>query len=120
MQNAARNREGVHMRCLQSAVVTVGSLLGATAAASAASPKVVWSEEAEKSVTPGGMRFGAPVADDAAASGGKAVRAAYQAGSHGWSIVFSAPRIQMRGQVLFTLWLREDGGLRVVGEIPPR
>ena len=29
-------------------------------------------------------------------------------GSNGWSMVFSAPRMEMRGQVLFTFWLRAE------------
>ncbi len=33
---------------------------------------------------------------------------AYQAGANGWSMVFSAPRMEMRGQVLFTFWLRAE------------
>ena len=48
------------------------------------------------------------MADDATASGGKAVRIPYQAGSNGWSVVFSAPRMEMRGEVLFTFWLRAE------------
>jgi hypothetical protein len=81
------------MRHLQTVLIGVSLLLSAAALASAAVPKVVWSEEAEKFATPGGMRFGAAVADDPAASGGKAVRIPCQAGSNGWSVVFSAPRM---------------------------
>jgi hypothetical protein len=83
-------------------------LLWVATLASAAAPKVVWSEEAEKFATLGGMRLGAAVADDPAASGGKAVRIPCQSGSNGWSMVFSAPRMEMRGQVLFTFWLRAE------------
>ena len=96
-------------RHLLASLIAVSLLPWAAALASAAAaPKVVWSEEAEKFATPGGMRFGAAVADDPAASGGKAVRIPYQAGSNGWSVVFSAPRMEMRGQVLFTFWLRAE------------
>ena len=52
--------------------------------------------------------LGTAVVDDATASGGKAVRIPFQAGSNGWSVVFSAPRMEMRGQVLFTFWLRAE------------
>ena len=95
------------MRHLQTALITVSLLLWAAALASAAS-KVVWSEEAETFARPSGMRFGTAVADDAAASGGKAVRIPYEAGANGWSMVFSAPRMEMRGPVLFTFWLRAE------------
>jgi hypothetical protein len=54
------------------------------------------------------MRFGTAVVDDTAASGGKALRIPYQAGANGWSVVFSAPRMEMRGQVQFTFWLRAE------------
>jgi hypothetical protein len=54
------------------------------------------------------MHFGAAVVDDPTASGGKALCIPYQAGSNGWSAVFSAPRMEMRGQVLFTFWLRAE------------
>ena len=96
------------MRHLQSVFAAVALLLGCAELTSAAAPQVVWSEEAEKFATPGGMRFGAAVADDVAASGGKAVRIPHDAGSSGWSMVFSAPRMEMRGQALFTLWLRAE------------
>lgn len=97
------------MRRLQAAIASANLLLcAATLAAGESPPKTVWSEEAEKSAAPGGMRFGAAVADDPAASGGKAVRIPCQAGANGWSTVFSAPRMEMRGQVLFTLWLRAE------------
>ena len=94
------------MRYLQ--IMLISLTLCPAVAASAAAPKVVWSEEAEKFATPGGMHFGTAVADDAAASGGKAVRIPYEAGSNGWSMVFSAPRMEMRGQVLFTFRLRAE------------
>ncbi len=96
------------MRHLRTVLIGVSLLPWAAALASAAVPKVVWSEEAEKFATPGGMRLGAAVADDPAASGGKAVRIPCQSGSNGWSMVFSAPRMEMRGQVLFTFWLRAE------------
>jgi len=96
------------MRHFHAVLVTVSLLPGAASLAYAAGPKVVWSEEAEKFATPSGMRLGTAVADDAAASGGKAVRIPSQAGSSGWSMVFSAPRMEMRGQVLFTFWLRAE------------
>ena len=96
------------MRYLQAVLITVSLTFCTAALASAAAPKVVWSEEAEKFATPSGMHFGTAVVDDAAASGGKAVRIPYEAGSHGWSMVFSAPRMEMRGQVLFTFWLRAE------------
>ena len=95
-------------RHLRTALVAVSLVMWTAALASAAMPKVVWSEGAEKFATPSGMRFGAAVADDAAASGGKAVRIPYQAGSNGWSVVFSTPRMEMRGEVLFTFWLRAE------------
>ena len=96
------------MRHLQAVFASVLLLLGRVELASAAAPQVVWSEEAETFATPGGLRFGAAVADDAGASGGKAVRIPHDAGANGWSVVFSAPRMEMRGQVLFTLWLRAE------------
>jgi hypothetical protein len=97
------------MRCLGAAVVVLGLWLAADSFALAAeAAKVVWSEEAENFATPGGMRFGAAVADDPAASGGRAVRIPYHPGTNGWSLVYSAPHIEMRGQVLFTFWLRAE------------
>jgi hypothetical protein len=96
------------MRHLQAVFASILLLLGYVELASAAAPQVVWSEEAEAFTTPGGQRFGAAVADDAGASGGKAVRIPHEAGANGWSVVFSAPRMEMRGQVLFTLWLRAE------------
>jgi hypothetical protein len=96
------------MRHLRTVLIGVSLLPWVAALASAAVPKVVWCEEAEKFATLGGMRLGAAVADDPAASGGKAVRIPCQSGSNGWSMVFSAPRMEMRGQVLFTFWLRAE------------
>lgn len=96
------------MRHLRTVLIGVSLLPWGAALASAAVPKVVWSEEAEKLATLGGMRLGAAVADDPAASGGKAVRIPCQSGSNGWSMVFSAPRMEMRGQVLFTFRLRAE------------
>lgn len=96
------------MRHLRTVLVSVTLLLWATAVASAAAPQAVWSEEAEKFATPSGMRLGTAVTDDAAASGGKAVRLPYDPGAKGWSMVFSPPRMAMRGQVLFTFWLRAE------------
>lgn len=96
------------MRRLQAVFAVVALLLGGADPTSAAAPKVIWLEEAEKFATPGGMRFGAAVADDAVASGGKSVRLPHDAGAKGWSMVFSAPQMEMRGQVLFTLWLRAE------------
>ena len=49
---------------LQAALIAVCLLPWAAALASAATPTVVWSEEAEKFTTPDGMRCGAAVADD--------------------------------------------------------
>ena len=94
------------MRYLQVALITVGLLLGISCLVSAAAPKTVWSEEAEHFATASGMHFGAAVVDDPAASGGKALHIPYQAGSNGWNVAFSAPRMELRGQVLFTFWLR--------------
>jgi len=86
------------------AIITAGPLLWtATLASAATPPKVVWSEEAENLARPSSLRLGTAVADDSAASGAKAVRIPCKAGSNGWSMVFSAPRMEMRGQVLFTL-----------------
>jgi len=97
------------MRHLQAALVTVSLLAWAAALGSvAAASQVVWSEEAEKAATPSGLRFGAAVADDGAASGGRAVRIPYEPDANGWSVVYSAPRMEMRGQVLFTFWLRAE------------
>jgi hypothetical protein len=96
------------MRHLQAVLIAVNLLLGTATLASAAAPRVVWSEKAEKLATPGGMRFGAALADDAAASSGKALRIPCPPGSDGWSVVFSAPRMEMRGQTLFTFWLRAE------------
>jgi len=89
-------------------LVVVALLPKAADLACAAPPATVWSEEAEKCVTSSGLRFGAAVVDDRAASGGKAVRIPCQAGSNGWSVVFSAPRMEMRGQAVYTLWLRGE------------
>ena len=96
------------MRRLRTVLIGVSLSPWFAALASAAVPKVVWSEEAEKLATPGGMRLGAVVADDPAASGGKALRIPCQSGSSGWSVVFGAPRMEMRGQVLFTFRLRAE------------
>jgi hypothetical protein len=96
------------MRYCLAVLIAVHLLPGSAARAPAAEPKVVWSAEAEKFATRGGMRWGAGVTDDAAASGGKALRIPYQAGSNGWSVVFAAPPVQMRGQVLFTFRLRAE------------
>jgi len=97
------------MRYLHAVLITVGLHLWTAAFGSvAAASQVVWSEQAEKSARPSGMRFGTAVVDDAAASGGKAVRIPYEAGANGWSMVYSAPRMEMRGQVMFTLWLRAE------------
>lgn len=53
------------MRHLQAALINVSLLLWAAALGSvAAASQVVWSEEAEKSARPSGMRFGTAVADD--------------------------------------------------------
>ena len=63
------------MHYCQTGMITVSMLLWATAVdAVAATPQVVWSEEAESSTQPGGMRFGTAVVDDAEASGGQVVR----------------------------------------------
>jgi hypothetical protein len=94
------------MRSLQALIVAVNLLLGT--AVTAAAPQVVWSEGAAKLAQPVHMRFGSALVDDAAASGGKALRIPYDAGSNGWSVAFSAPRIEVRGQVLFTFWLRAE------------
>ncbi len=96
------------MRYLRTVLVGVSLLPWAAALASAAAPKVVWSETADKFATPDGMRLGAVVVDDPAASGGKAVRIPCPSGANGWSMVYSAPRMEMRGQVLFTFWLRAE------------
>ena len=107
--NHFTKREVPGMRHLHAVLVTLSMLLWAGAVGSVAvASQVVWSEEAEKSATPSGMRFGTAVADDAAASGGQAERIPYEAGANGWSIVYSAPRMEMRGQVLFTFWLRAE------------
>ena len=96
------------MQRLSPMIVIINLLfwLAASDAVPAAST-VVWSEEAE-SARPGGMRFGTAVIEDAAASGGKAVRIPYDAGARGWSMVYSAPKLAMRGQTLFTFWLRAE------------
>ena len=96
------------MRQFQAVLITVNLLLGTAELACAAAPKVVWSEKAERFATPSGMRLGAAVVDDAAASGGKAVRMPCEAGAKGSNMLFSAPRMEMRGQVLFTFWLRAE------------
>jgi hypothetical protein len=96
------------MRYLRTVLIGVSLLPWVAALAPAAEPKLVWSAAAENLATPGGMRLGAAVAEDPAASGGKAVRIPCQPGSNGWSMVFSAPRMEMRGQVLFTFWLRAE------------
>ncbi|NUQ63336.1 MAG: hypothetical protein HUU20_12725 [Pirellulales bacterium] len=100
------------MRHLLPAVIIISLPMWTAALASAAAPKAVWSEEAETFATPGGMRFGTALADDGTASGGKAVRIPFRADANGWSMVFSAPRMEMRGQVLFTFWLRAE-------DVPP-
>jgi hypothetical protein len=108
IDEASEKWEVMGMRRLLAAFISVTLLLWTAALASAASPTVVWSEEAEKVAAPSGMRLGTAVADDALASGGKAVRIPYQAGANGWSMVFSSPRREMRGQVLFRFWLRAE------------
>jgi len=102
-------REVVGMRVLKAVLITASLLLLAADSTSvAAASKVVWSEEAEKSATSSRVRFGTAVADDALASGGKAVRIPYEPDASGWNMVYSAPRMEMRGQVLFTFWLRAE------------
>ncbi len=95
-------------------------LLALAGAAVAATPQVVWSEEAEKLTNPGNVVRDVSVVDDAAASGGKAVRIPYVAGNTNWNFIFGAPRMEMRGQVLFTFYLRAENltpltpGLKIV------
>jgi hypothetical protein len=96
------------MRYLLSALLTVGGLLGDCRLTAADSVRPVWTEEAENVATPAGMRSGAAIVDDPAASGGRALRIPYQAEAKGWSVVFGAPRMAMRGPVLFTFWLRGE------------
>ncbi len=97
------------MRVLKAVLITASLLLLAADSTSvAAASRVVWSEEAEKSATSSRVRFGTAVADDAMASGGKAVRIPYEPDASGWNMVYSAPRMEMRGQVLFTFWLRAE------------
>ncbi|MHB8972191.1 MAG: hypothetical protein ACYC3X_20375 [Pirellulaceae bacterium] len=96
------------MRFFPVVILASGLLLGTPWLVSAAAPKTIWSDEAENFATSSGMRFGAAVVDDPAAAGGKALRIPYQADSNGWSVVFSAPRMEMRGPVLFTFWLRGE------------
>ena len=97
------------MHYCQTGMITISMLLWATAVdAVAATAQVVWSEEAERSAQPGAMRFGTAVVDDAGASGGQAVRIPCEKDANGWSMVYSPPRMEMRGQVLFTLWLRAE------------
>ncbi len=92
-----------------SVFVTVSMLVGAAAhVPTTDASQVVWSEEAENSARPNGMRFGAAVVDDAGASGGKAVRIAQEPSANGWSMVYSPPRMEMRGQIVFTFWLRAE------------
>lgn len=97
------------MRFHQAMIIVVSVLLWtATGEAVAAASKVVWSDEAENSARPSGMRFRTAVVDDATASGGKTVRIPCDADAQGWSMVYSVPRMEMRGQVLFTFWLRAE------------
>jgi hypothetical protein len=90
-------------------LLTLALLLLAAYAVCAAAPQLVWSEEAEKLTNPGNLSKGATVVDDPAASGGKAVKMPYAAGKSGWDFIFGAPRMEMRGQVLFTFYLRAEG-----------
>ncbi len=84
------------------------SLVLLASVAAAAPPQMVWSEEAEKLANPGNLARGATVVDDPAASGGQAVRIPWVSPSPGWNFLFSAPRMEMKGQVLFTFYLRAE------------
>jgi hypothetical protein len=89
-------------------LLIVVALLAPAAHASEMAFKGVWSAEAESCVKPSGMHFQAGVSDDPIASGGRAVRIPCPPNADNWSVVFSAPRMEMRGQVRFTLWLRGE------------
>ncbi|MHB9129458.1 MAG: alpha-amylase family protein [Armatimonadota bacterium] len=78
-----------------------------------ASTKVVWQSEAEKVVHPNGMRFGAAIADDEQASGGKAIRMPWQKDSKGWCTIFSTPQLTLQGKCLITLNVRSEGMLPI-------
>lgn len=96
------------MRPLLTLLIVVDLLAAHPAPASGPTPTPVWSEEAETCVRPGGMHFQAAVAEDPTASASRAVRIPCPAHADHWSVVFSAPRMAMRGQVLFTFWLRAE------------
>ena len=70
--------------------------------------RTVWEAEAETAITGGGLRNGSEVVADDLASGGKAVRVPLQPGVTGYSLVFGAPMMEMKGQVLFTFYLRAE------------
>ena len=89
-------------------LLALALLLLAACAASAGPPKLVWSEEAEKVANEGNLSRGATVVDDPAASGGQAVRIPWVTPAPGWNYLFSAPKMEMRGQVLFTFYLRAE------------
>ncbi len=89
-------------------LLTLALLILIAGTASAAAPTLVWSKEAEKLAHEGNLVRGATVVDDAAASDGKAVRIPYAAGNTNWNFLFSAPPLEMRGQVLFTFHLRAE------------
>ncbi len=87
---------------------TATALLMAAAAAASAANRTVWQGEVESVATEGGMRYGAAIADDPQASGGKAVRIPCQTGTQGWNVVFSTPKVELQGRCLFTLTVRGE------------
>ncbi len=97
------------MRHLPALLIAVDLLLGSAGPAFAARElKVVWSAEAAQLAKQSGLRWGAGLADDAAAAGGKALRTPYQPAAKGSSVNFGAPPMEMRGEVLFAVWLRAE------------
>lgn len=106
MQDNEKTAGRLLRRGIGIALATFGVLAAIASLAAAQSP--LWSEEGEKVVQPSGLRAGAAVVDDPAASGGKTLRIPYQSSHQGWNVVFSAPRAEMRGQAVFTLWLRAE------------
>ncbi|MHB9024304.1 MAG: hypothetical protein ACYC7E_09025 [Armatimonadota bacterium] len=84
-------------------LVLLNALLGGGASASVTT---VWQAEVEKIAAADALRNGATIFDDPQASGGKAIRLPFQAGSSDWSLRLGGPAVTLRGRCLFVLRVR--------------
>ena len=75
----------------------------------AAAPVKLWEGEAETVVPASGLLAGAAVADDPKASGGKAIRLAWQKDKHGAVLQFTSPALTLAGNNEVTFLLRGQG-----------